>query len=77
MKIHPERYFRETEEQETFVTTGRSRVRILVRILSIMTFPSLPPGTAVREAENCPFTLKVKVKQSRYMPWRRLGGEEI
>jgi hypothetical protein len=22
-------------------------------------------------------TVKVKIKQSRYTPWRRLGGEEV
>jgi hypothetical protein len=26
---------------------------------------------------NITYCVKVKVKQSLYMPWRRLGGEEV
>jgi hypothetical protein len=36
------------------------------------------PQDDSREREHKPFLYyKVKVKQSRYTPWRRLGGEEV
>jgi hypothetical protein len=40
-------------------------------------FPAIKLSINLDETNIMKFIKKVKVKQSRYTPWRRLGGEEV
>jgi hypothetical protein len=38
---------------------------------------TLPIGSKVDGTKSSETIIKVKVKKSRYTPWRHLGGEEV